>query len=346
MERMPLRNGSELSASGNISFNVSERRQHDTRSRGSEPMSREQIKRELLAVYVHGEQGIKSPIGEVADRILALSQPQAASSTQAVLPPRKAQRIGSRKDEPEAYGYVSGWNDCLEACKRLASSTTPDRAASSTQAGDWREPYRRLCDLGQDVHQVAPAIGDEIVEQLRLLRIALASSTTPGSTGAVQWAAMGWPNKPFTVRDEPGEHDPCWLIFPSGEMLALNHHAANGVDQARAQFIADACNAVLFGHRPSDDELWDQTLRDRDRYHEVADDLANGIAQHLGRDIGEHSSMNDPWQNALDAIEEAALAQPAQQGERGLPVDEELPGMWERADLIGGATDSGRVGDE
>lgn len=51
--------------------------------------------------------------------------------------------------------------------------------------------------------------------------------------------------KLFTIHDEPGEHDPCYVVCPDGSMLELKHHATNGVDQARAQWIADACNAAL-----------------------------------------------------------------------------------------------------
>jgi hypothetical protein len=62
--------------------------------------------------------------------------------------------------------------------------------------------------------------------------------------------ACAWPDKPFTVRDEPGEHDPCWLVMPDGASLAFVHHATNGVDQARAQFVADACNAYTHPAAP------------------------------------------------------------------------------------------------
>ncbi|WP_053497105.1 hypothetical protein [Achromobacter xylosoxidans] len=58
--------------------------------------------------------------------------------------------------------------------------------------------------------------------------------------------------------------------------------------------------------RPSDDELWDQTLTERDEYHDIADKLANAIADHLLVEIGEHSSGNCPWMRALEAIENAA----------------------------------------
>lgn len=54
-----------------------------------------------------------------------------------------------------------------------------------------------------------------------------------------------WPVAPFRFLDEAGEHDPCYVIMPGGSMLSLCHHATNGVDQARAQFIVDACNEKL-----------------------------------------------------------------------------------------------------
>ncbi|MDF3115833.1 hypothetical protein KPA94_20625 [Burkholderia semiarida] len=60
--------------------------------------------------------------------------------------------------------------------------------------------------------------------------------------------------------------------------------------------------------RPTDDELWDQTLRERDEYHEAADKLAAAIAKHFGVDIGEHSHVNCPWNEALEVIENAVSA--------------------------------------
>ena len=69
----------------------------------------------------------------------------------------------------------------------------------------------------------------------------------------------------------------------------------------RWQFVCEAVPAAS-GQRPTDDALWDQTLQERDGYHEWADKLANAIGLHLGVDIGEHSSANNPWNKALDAI--------------------------------------------
>ena len=60
--------------------------------------------------------------------------------------------------------------------------------------------------------------------------------------------------------------------------------------------------------RPTDDQLWDQTLRERDEYHEAADKLAAAIAKHFGVDIGEHSNVSCTWNEALEVIENAVSA--------------------------------------
>lgn len=49
----------------------------------------------------------------------------------------------------------------------------------------------------------------------------------------------------------------------------------------------------------------EQIITQRDAFHDVADNLANAIAAHFGVDIGEHSSVNCPWDEALRVIEEA-----------------------------------------
>lgn len=62
--------------------------------------------------------------------------------------------------------------------------------------------------------------------------------------------------------------------------------------------------------RPTDDALWDQTLRERDNYHDWADKLANAIAARFNVDIGEHSNVNNPWREALEAIENVGATAP------------------------------------
>lgn len=52
-----------------------------------------------------------------------------------------------------------------------------------------------------------------------------------------------------------------------------------------------------------------ETIDQRDRCEEVTDELADHIARITGVDIGEHSSANCPWQNAIEAAEEYKPAQ-------------------------------------
>lgn len=85
----------------------------------------------------------------------------------------------------------------------------------------------------------------------------------------------------------------------------IGTHLMNA-DEARAMFAH-----CLHGQtRPTDDDLWDETIRDRDTYHEWADKLAGAIAEHFDAYIGEHSNMNCPWAEALEVIEGYADEKP------------------------------------
>lgn len=54
---------------------------------------------------------------------------------------------------------------------------------------------------------------------------------------------------------------------------------------------------------PKDAEIL-QIIDERDAYHEIADDLAAQIAAITDVEIGEHSSVNDPWRNAMLAADD------------------------------------------
>ncbi len=79
-------------------------------------------------------------------------------------------------------------------------------------------------------------------------------------------------------------------------MCAIDYHELRPID-APAPAIADP--------RPSDDRLWDQTLRERDHYHDKADELATAIGRHFDVNVGEHSNMNCRWDAALQVINSA-----------------------------------------
>ena len=59
----------------------------------------------------------------------------------------------------------------------------------------------------------------------------------------------------------------------------------------------------------------DQLIGERDHAEEMADKLADAIATLLGVEIGEHSSMNCPWEQALEAFDGRA-ASTTQRGAR------------------------------
>lgn len=50
---------------------------------------------------------------------------------------------------------------------------------------------------------------------------------------------------PVAFHDEPGAHDPCYVVLPGGAMLELNHWGDELTDVARAVFIVRSCNAAL-----------------------------------------------------------------------------------------------------
>ena len=47
----------------------------------------------------------------------------------------------------------------------------------------------------------------------------------------------------------------------------------------------------------------EQLIHQRDHAQDMADKLAHAIATKLKVDVGEHSNVNCPWENALEIIE-------------------------------------------
>ncbi len=76
-------------------------------------------------------------------------------------------------------------------------------------------------------------------------------------------------------------------------------------DYARAALAA----RQLGGITEELDRALGQAIDQRGRYQEVADDLASHIERSTGVEIGEHSSVNFPWQNAIEAAGEYTTAQ-------------------------------------
>jgi hypothetical protein len=130
------------------------------------------------------------------------------------------------------------------------------------------------------------------------------------------YAAKSWQNwsTPMTDKTQPSaagdEVEGIYLPAPDeseGERLAylaIPETAANYRQLRRglATSIAKAMQAEYQRGRENADISETQLIDERDKAEEAADQLSTAIGQFLGVDVGEHSNVNDPWQNALEAI--------------------------------------------
>lgn len=110
-------------------------------------------------------------------------------------------------------------------------------------------------------------------------------------------------------------------------MEAINEGGCGGEDEVSEAFDTQLARAkeavsraVVYAALPAqavdyqaallaEERSHSETIDQRDRCEEVADELADHIARITGVDIGEHSSANCPWQNAIEAAEEYKPAQ-------------------------------------
>lgn len=166
--------------------------------------------------------------------------------------------------------------------------------------------------------------GDSFRETARVaLEAAMAAPAVDAQARDEREAFDAWFKREYGRIPDPLRFADCgkWLAWQARAALSAESEAAAGEpvawrtteptvcvpmteDSSVSAMWRDAGYDVidLFEHRPSDDALWGQTLQERDSYHDWADKLANAIGLHLDVDIGEHSSANLPWNNALDAI--------------------------------------------
>lgn len=87
------------------------------------------------------------------------------------------------------------------------------------------------------------------------------------------------------------------------------------VAELRTELVAAFAARQPVGTDDATDRALGETIDQRDRCEEVADELAARIASITGVDIGEHSSANCPWQNAIEAAEEYKPAQAVDLGQ-------------------------------
>lgn len=118
--------------------------------------------------------------------------------------------------------------------------------------------------------------------------------------------------------------DPSWYrAFP------VELHASVAVaEPGEAAASALECAALQTElAAPDDDAAFTAVMIQRDMYHDIADDLAERIAKITGAEIGEHSNINGPWQNAIAAADEF-LATPPVAPEPAALTDEHIARVW------------------
>lgn len=243
-----------------------------------------------------------------------------------------AHAVIARWDSPD-------WKDGRHTGELINALRTAITAAPAQQAGPTC-PHDGQCHPG-----ACPCSDARRAQQADPLLQALSDTVLPGEYEAQQAEPVAWPSG-IDIADEIDTLLPVsmgyatraaveqwWRDLVARKLSRLAHPPAQGVEpfdltEART-IVVDAIRRLRAAHAPSGDlerkaeafleatnaaakpdELWSQTLRERDRYHEVADDLAQAIAKHLGVDIGEHSSANCPWDEALEAIAQAPAAEP------------------------------------
>lgn len=140
-------------------------------------------------------------------------------------------------------------NDMLQSAVEAAHPAPSQAVATPAEVtGDSLIAAARAmqtqCDGEDRLQRLSDPVRAQWIESVRPIAAALTAQCQVRKDGGV--ASCDWPaGNSFTVLDDPDEHKPCYLVMPDGAALPLCHHATNGVDQARAKFIADACNAAL-----------------------------------------------------------------------------------------------------
>lgn len=163
----------------------------------------------------------------------------------------------------------------------------------------------------------------DVYEALEIAIEALSAKPSPGGQG----------DPVGTIRDRDG-------VFEI-ELSESAHDTDAGALDGRAVYLAarQPVGEDDQEYLESLDRALEGVIDQRDRYHEIADDLAGHIAAITGVDIGEHSSANCPWQNAIEAAEVYQPAQAVDLGQFRQPVqdwlDDAQASMEEHGDYDG-----------
>ncbi|BCX42740.1 MULTISPECIES: hypothetical protein [Stenotrophomonas] len=209
---------------------------------------------------------------------------------------------------PASAQYVLDGND--DGCTAMraiiaALSAQPSPGGQGDASHYWPEVDRILVDA-----YVAGSEGDEfdMIAARNAIHTALAARQPVGwqpmesapKDGTVVLGLLEGSDIPQSIRFRDG-----WEIAWDGYRIPTHDGPLRWAPLYAATPAQKPAQVYLDGL----DRALGEAIDQRDRYHEVADDLAGHIAAITGVDIGEHSSANCPWENAIEAAEEYKPAQ-------------------------------------
>jgi hypothetical protein len=127
---------------------------------------------------------------------------------------------------------------------------------------------------------------------------------------ALAQAASPGPWCQTSIRDinvrAAGRHYSVIPAVPTASVIAFTGEEGDIQGLADAKFIAGANPAAvlkLLAEIARLDHALDEALAESDRRQQMCDALAEGVATHFNEFIGEHSSGNCPWNNALAVMD-------------------------------------------
>src|SRR6185312_8772543 len=269
--------------------------------------------RNALEQHAHGDQGGNGYLTD--DALPCLARHRLSARPEAQSPPTVSGTLDGNDIWEALFGIMRGnvpeqMTD--DVCEQLAAALSP----TVSEADGLADRLSNEADLCRNdgADDIADLLDEARAALAKPERCALCHTAAPKAFSAqcnrpecsyrpqtiatpTTSAMCDWPvSASFTFYDDPGEHDPCYVVMPGGAMLPLNHHAGEGVDIARAKFIIDACNEALRAQPSNEAEGWREAPREP-----TPEMIARGLDEGFEDNLSGHKLVSDVWRAMWDA---------------------------------------------